>query len=336
MTAVTPPSAAASTCSATPRAAARLPGTSLVYKSGTSVQRSWSTGVSYQEVLNNGWLLKDANGAYVLNVRYGAFVADIGNPAYQQRFVDNVAAFLKRNGNDGVFIDDVLATPIVLTGGVYPAKYPTREEWEEATVSFIAKVGGDLRARGFYVLAQANGWIPNDPSSDSGSTSVRFWTRLAPNVSGLQSEYWLQNPIDVAQLRAVGTRWYENWTGWQALSSVARSAGVDFFALMYGGASDVQTMRFGRGSFLLDWSGKGGAFIYYARDQDDPYHPAWVTEFGLPLKPKFERAPGVWQRKYARGIVVVNATNEPVTVRVNGALQTIEPTDALFSPNSRR
>ena len=37
-----------------------------------------------------------------------------------------------------------------------------------------------------------------------------------------------------------------------------------------------------------------------------------------------------------RGIVVVNATNAAVMVRVHGALHSIEPTDALFSPNPRR
>ena len=43
-----------------------------------------------------------------MNVTYGAYMADIGNAAYQQRFVDNVAAFLAANGNEGTFIDDVL------------------------------------------------------------------------------------------------------------------------------------------------------------------------------------------------------------------------------------
>ena len=87
-------------------AAGALPTTSLVYMSGTSVQTSWSTGVTFDEAMANNWLLKDASGEYLRNVAFGAYVGDLGNPAYQQRFVDNVADLLSRNGNEGVFIDD--------------------------------------------------------------------------------------------------------------------------------------------------------------------------------------------------------------------------------------
>jgi hypothetical protein len=318
------------------RAAAQLAGKSVVYMSGTSVQQEWSTGVSFQEAVSNDWLLKDVNGAYVMNVLYDALVGDVGNRAYQRRFVANVAAFLKKTKSDGVFIDDVIATPDVLTHGAYPSKYPTRAAWEEAMVSFMAFVGPALKGRGYYVLANATQFVPGDPRSDTGEHTAAFWRRIAPSTSGLMNEYWVQDPNDPARLRALGNSWWENWSGWQTLVSVAQRAGVDFFGLTYGAASDARAMRYGRASFLLDWNGKGGAFIYQTTDRGDPYHPAWVTQFGLPSQPKFERAPGVWQRKYIKGIVVVNATTAPVTVRVNGAEHTVGPTDALFTRTPRR
>ena len=190
--------------------AGRLSTNSLVYMSGTSVQTSWSTGVSYNEALSNNWLLKDANGQYLKNTAYGAYVGDIGNPAYQQRFISNVSALLAANGNEGVHIDDVLMTPVLLTGGVFPAKYPTQQSWENAMVSFIQAVGTGLRSRGYYVLAQAVGYIPGDaPGSNDGTTNARFWSRLAPYVSGLLSEYWQQLPNDPTKLRPSGT---SSWT----------------------------------------------------------------------------------------------------------------------------
>jgi len=317
------------------RAAGRLPGISLVYMSGTSVQVSWSTGVSYQEALVRGWLLKDASGAYVKNIHYGAYIGDIGDVAYQQRFVSNVAAFLRATKTKGVFIDDVLGHPGLLTGGGFPAKYPTAEAWENAMVSFVAAVGPELKTRGYYVVTNALKFVSQDVRSETGELTAEFWKRIAPYVNGLMSESWLQNPNDAKQLRAVGTRWYENWSGWQNLAGVAQGSGRDFFGVMYGSADDLRTMRFGRANFLLDWNGRGGAFIYFVTDRDEPYHRAWVTQYGLPLRAKFERAPGVWQRKYARGIVVVNATNAAVRVRVHGALHSIAPTDALLSPNPR-
>lgn len=317
------------------RAAARLPGMSLVYMSGTSVQTSWSTGVSYDEARANDWLLKDASGAYVRNEQYGAYVGDIGDVGYQQRFANNVVAVLRASHADGVFIDDVIGDALALTGGAIPSTYPTSDAWESAMVSFVSRVGTLLKARGFYVLVSATKFVSGDLRSNTGEHVTEFWRRLAPSVDGLMAEYWLQSPIDVAQLRTVGTRWYENWAGWQSLVSVAQKAGVDFFGRTYGSGNDSRAMRYVRGSFLLDWNGKGGAVIYSATDRADPYHPAWVKQLGTPVRAKFERLSGVWQRRYSRGIVVVNATNAPVTVRVNRALRTIGATDALMVSTTR-
>jgi Hypothetical glycosyl hydrolase family 15 len=317
-------------------AAARLPGKSLVYMSGTSIQQSWSTGVSYAEALASDWLLKDAAGEYVMNVRFGAYVADIGNEAYQRRFVANVAAFLAKTRTDGVFLDDVIAYPEGLTGGVQPAKYPTSEAWEQAMVSFVSNVGRALARRGYYVLANASKFVPDDSRSDTAEHLASFWERISSGVSGLLDEYWLQNPVDVGQMRAAGSEWYENWGGWQHLVSVAQDAGKDFFGLMYGAADDKRAMRFGRASFMLDWNGSGGAFIYHTQDRGDPFDKAWVAQLGKPLGAKFERVVDVWVRRYERGLVAVNATNESVTVRLEGTVRTIGPTDGLFVRSGNR
>jgi hypothetical protein len=317
------------------RLAARLPGTSLVYTSGTDVPVSWSAGVSYVEARANNWLLKDAAGAYVTNVRYGAYIGDIGSLTYQNRFISNVLALLTRTKADGVFIDDAHASFVDITGGAAAANYPTQAAWEDAMVSFLSHVGRALKDRGFYVAANAGKFVPGDPRSDTAATVADYWRRIAPSVSGLVTEYWLQSPLDVSQLRAVGSDWYQNWDGWQGLIETAQRAGDDFFGVMYGSAANLRAMRFGRASFLLDWNGRGGAFLYSITDHDDPYASGWVTQFGLPVRPKLPRAPGVWQRRYARGLVIVNATNAPVTIRANGDLRTIGATDAIFAANPR-
>ncbi len=317
------------------QAAAKLPGTSLVYMSGTSIPPTWSTGVPFERARENGWLLRDDKGAYLTNEHYGTYIGDIGNRAYQQAFVTGVASFLARTKVDGVFLDDVVANYDALTGGAEPALYQTQQAWEAAMTSFMAYVGPALKARGYYVLANAGKFVAGDPVSDTAAYTADFWRRLAPSVSGMMCEYWLQNSTDFQQLRVIGTHWFENWTGWQGLVAVAQDAGADFFGLTFGSGDNFQAMRLGRGSFLLDWNGRGGAFMYSIKDRNDPYSSSWVTQFGAPLRPKFERAPGVWQRRYKRGLVVVNATSAPVTLRVNGALQTIAGADALLSPNPR-
>ena len=286
--------------------AGSLPTKSLVYMSGTSVQTSWSTGVSYQEALANNWLLKDANGQYLRNAQYGAYVGDIGNSAYQQRFIDNVAGVLSRNGNEGVHIDDVIMTPTMLTGGVFPAKYPTQTAWEDAIVSFIRTVGQGLRSRGYYVLAQAIGFIPGDaPGSNDGTTNARFWSRLAPNVDALLSEYWMQLAAEPTRLRSSGNHWTQYWEGWLNQVNVAQSAGADFFAYMYGSSSSVNIMRYGKASFLLEWDGTGGGFVY--QTSGDPWNLEWTMDIGRPSGPRYQVGIG-WRRDYSGGTVILNSS----------------------------
>ena len=233
-------------------------------------------------------------------------------------------------GVHGVFIDDVVGNFVGLTGGAIPAKYPTQQAWETAMVSFISYVGPALKSRGIYVVANAAMFVPGDNRSDTGELTAAFWRRLGRNVSGLTTEYWLQAPTNTATLRSIGSDWTDNWPGWQGLVSVAQQSGADFFGLMYGSGENAAAMRFGRGSFLLDWDGAGGAFMYAIDDRADPRHPGWVAQFGKPVAAKLERGVGVWQRRYQQGYVVVNAGDAAVTIRVAGKARVIPPLDAIF------
>ncbi len=288
-------------------AAGKLRARSLVYMSGTSVQPRFFTGVTVDEAHRHDWLLKDAVGKYMMNAKYGAFIGDLGNPSYQARWAANVIRFLRANHNDGVFIDDVIADAPSLTGGAYPAKYPNQAAWEDAQVAFITAVGGKLKARGFYVVAESVGYVAGDPRSNSGELTARFWQRLAPGLNGLWSEYWLELPTDIRALRAAGTAdWTQFWSGWQGLVSVAQNAGVDFFAEMYGSGTNVAVMRYGKASFLLDWDGRGGGFAYTPENGTaDPWNKEWMLNIGRPAGAKYRVGVG-WRREYTNGTTMVN------------------------------
>jgi hypothetical protein len=302
--------------------------------SGTSIQRSWSTGVSFDEAIASGWLLRDSAGDLVKGLN-GSLLADIGSREYQRRFADNVLAFLRKNRDDGIFLDDVIADPSIQTNGIYPAKYPTPAAWESAMVSFVATVGASLQAQKHEVVANAVKFISGDVRSDDGTFAREFGLRLAPHVTGLAFEYWLQNSLN-GTLRATGIRWTEYWPGWQGLVSAVQRAGVDFFGIMYGTSTDVRAMRFGRGCFLLAWNGRGGALAFHMTDRSDPHHPAWVKQLGSPVGRKIERADGVWQRRYELGSVAVNATQSSVSIPINGTPTRIAPTDAVFIRTHRQ
>jgi hypothetical protein len=310
-------------------------GLTLVYMSGMDIAR-FNTGISFEAARAHDWLLKDSSGNLIQHDGYDSvYLANVGDPAYQQAWVKAVLAFLHSSHAGGVFIDDVLADPRGWTvGQVFPAAYPDQSSWANATVSFVKAIGPALKAHGYYVLLNANGRARDTTSSDSWQYA-NWWRELAPFVSGFLAEYWLQNPTDVSQLRPTGAAWFEDWRGWQRLVSTAQRAGVDFFGLTYGTRDDLEAMRYGKGSFMLDWNGKGGAFIFETED-GDPYNSAWGSDLGRPLHRKVEIQPGVWQRVFERGVVLVNATAAPVSVHVRGATETIDPIDAFFLGTSHR
>jgi hypothetical protein len=304
---------------------------SLVYMSAADINPNLDAGVSYTQASANGWLLKDASGNYLKSAGWGFYVADVGNPAFQQAWVNNVGSFLALNGDDGVFIDTVIADVAALTGGTYPTLYPNQAAWETAMASFVAYVGPALKAKGFYVLANAHKYISGNNGSDDGSLEASWWTRIGPNLSGLMTEYWMQDPTNIGRLRGIGAEWYNHADGWQKLVSVAQSTGADFFGDTYASStSDIRPMRYGKGTFLIDWDGGGGA-LFVDLGGADPWNAAWTTNIGAPNGAKFQLQSGVWQRNFSQGYVVVNENVGSVTVTVNGTARTIGGTDALIS-----
>jgi hypothetical protein len=286
-------------------AAAREPGRSLVYFAGTVVCRPWSCGVPYAQAERNGWLLTDSAGRVLVSRSYPSnAVADVGNPAYQRAWLRNVSRFLHAHHVDGVFIDAILADLVPLAGEE-SASYPTQRDWARAQLSFIRVVGRALRARGYYVLANASGYVPGEHATETGAGTAQWWRQLAPHVSGLMNEYYQEIPTGTNQLRSTGDLWTQNWKGWQRLIRVAQSHGRDFVGVTYGASRDTRTMIYGKASFLLDWNGRGGAFVFEPTNDANPWSDVWTQNIGQPLARK--RAVGVgWLRRYRHGIVLLN------------------------------
>src|SRR5262245_35951413 len=99
--------------------AGALPTTSFISRSAAEIPQGFSLGVSYEEAMAGGWLLKDASGNYV---KTGAneYLGDIGNAGYRQTWLNNVSALLASTGCDGVYISAVVANPGTITSNVFP------------------------------------------------------------------------------------------------------------------------------------------------------------------------------------------------------------------------
>jgi hypothetical protein len=319
------------------RVARRVRGKTLHYEE-ISVCADWNCSVPYTQASAKGWLLRDASGSAIHT--YGdsdRYLPDVGLPAYQQAFIRSTLSVLRAHpGVDGIEIDNIQTDIGSITRGVYPARYPSKQVFQNAEVAFLSVVGPALRKAGYYVVANAGGYA-NHSSFDSGRATNAFWRRIAPYLGGLMNEFWMQDPNNLTRLMDdSGGGYMHYWSGWQKLVRTAEARGTDFIGISIGGVSDLRTMRFGKGSFLLDWDGRGGAFVYAVAppytSAVSPWNAAWTTDIGTPTGRKRQMAPKVWRREFTKGTVVVNPTPNPFTARVKGTRYVIAPTDALIVP----
>jgi Hypothetical glycosyl hydrolase family 15 len=297
----------------------RAPGEEILpYISYVTIRTSnWPAQTDYQTALNNGWLLKDGSGNYLTNCHYSGYIADVGSQSYQDHQINAIASFLQTTGADGVYWDDVLGDIAGLTCGKYPAKYPDKASWYSAQVAGIKRVGGALKAKGYYILANAY-----NSGDNTGGNTAQFWRDMAPGLNGVQSEYWIQEQhpasgLPYTMMRQVGSAWYQHWDTWEQMPAMAQNAGLDFHGLLHADkGSDYQIAISARATFMLEWDcSRGGGIAFDPSDGSDPYeNGAWTTQIGCPTGAKYQVAPNVWRRDYARGYVIVNPTASAVTV----------------------
>lgn len=296
---------------------AGLSARSLRYWTPTVCNTGFSTGVPYTTAQSNGWLLKNASGSLMQSAGFASYLADIGLAAYQNAWITNILAWLSSNpGIDGVWLDTILYNPLSAFGS-YPAKYSTQTAWQNAMISCMTAIYSALNAAGKYVMINAGAYWKGNAGSDTGQTTVDWYNLIGPHCDGLSFEFYCQNQSNYNR-RTLGTAWYQNWAGFQRAIPTAQGLGRDFEGLMYGSVTDYSKMAFGKASFLLEWDGGGGHFMYKA-GTSDPTHISWTRDIGAPSGAKSAVGVG-FMRHFANGVVCVNpATSGSQTFSLGGA-----------------
>jgi hypothetical protein len=267
---------------------------------------SWGISYCYADANHPEWFLLTNSGQRAQYTDNGYYMMDIGSVTYQQAFAANVIATARRDGFDGVELDDVNLSPAHGTDGTL-AKY-TDAQYAAATVSFVAAVSRDISAAGLVISANVGNSNPWD------STALAESQQIAANLSVYNHEFWL--------------RWQEGtplMTGAEWLASihmeeVIQASGAAFTALTYGSLNDVQAMRYVRGSFLLGWNGQSGSALIYRPDPEvvDSYSPEWTIDVGTPTGDRYAVGAG-WRRQFTGGTVVVNPSGGSQTFDLGGA-----------------
>ena len=212
-------------------------------------------GVGYCDANANhpDWFLKDASGNRVASAFFPhAYLMDVGNLAYQDKWLSNVRTDLQRGGWDGVFMDDTDADVDWHLNGRTLAKYPTHAGWRAATRSMLSRLGPAFVTDGS--LAIPNFYMPWTNDYDALAT-WRDWLQF---VSGGMQEYY-------TKWGTTSSSWFatSDWSFRQGFQAATETADKIFIGLTYGPKADARSMRYARANFLLfDDPANGGALMY--------------------------------------------------------------------------
>ena len=251
------------------------------------------TGVGYAaaEQAHPEWFLRDTHGDRVEWSGYDDhWWMDVGSATYQAAWLAAVQDEAVRNGWDGVFVDNAMASPQWYLGGRTLARYPSADAYAAATRSFLAAVGPNLLARGLIVL----------PNISDASPEV--WADWIHFTSGGLKEHWMKYP-------AAGS-WFADWgfNYMQALLDATEAQNKIFIGLTAGTADDVHSMRYARASFLIGWDGGAGALAYSAGKGVDPWSDEWTSDVGRPAAALVKVGSSAYRRDYTGGTALVNTS----------------------------
>jgi len=254
------------------------------------------------------WVLRDEAGA-PLFIPYDCdgtsctqYAADVGNPAYRAWWISETKAVVAK-GYAGVFVDDVNMDMRVSDGAgrdVAPIDprtgAPMRSaSWRRYVAAFTERIADELPA-GAEIVHNAHWWVEHD------DPEVQRQIDSADIVE-------LERGYNDEGIGGGGGRWgiarfmaHIDWLHARGKSVILEPYGLDEAKLAYELAG-----------YFLTREGEDAIASDYRADPTD-FSDAWLTDLGAPVGRR-EMWRGLWRRRYARGLVLLNERGaQPRTV----------------------
>lgn len=282
----------------------------LAYMNGAFAQAR--EGDAYPD----SWYARDEDGSKIRSVGFGNWLMDVTEPGW----IHDRARTCERHvaaGLDGCMLD-LLGTAPLLPGyatGI-PKDSRTQEAWRAkdwlAATSVIARTV-QRTVRPAIVIGNGLG------------TGPRFFDAAAPSsvllhgIRGGIAEGWLRSGSE--ELDA-----YPTAAAWLLDIEMLSSAGQDGKTVLvvtkaWAPGTRHQKDRlheFALASFLLGM--EGDAYFHFSYSpRSDPIrsHPWWDPDIGRSIE-SYEIVDGVYRRRFTRGLVLVNPSEEARTVQLDG------------------
>ncbi len=240
------------------------------------------------------WFLKDLRGLPILARAYsGNALMDPAGPGYEQACVGHAVSQAKRFGFDGIFMDGVTAwVQFAFPAGIASPLYPTPDLWQQAMTPFLAYFASQAHANGLLAMANIGG----------SRITPGLWQRWTSLLDGSEEESWTDAGLGLS----------DQILDWPTkLANVAWSEAHHKYTFVHSYNTTAAGNAYGLASQLLV---AGGWSSYSTTNRDsaapDLWRGVYVTaeRLGAPAG-SYSRLPnGVYVRRFAHGIVLVNPT----------------------------
>ncbi|HEY1957270.1 MAG TPA: putative glycoside hydrolase [Polyangiaceae bacterium] len=291
------------------------PATNFIIDGGT-----W--GNDYPTVTSNEtWFWHNANNERVTSSADAKLLMNVTVPAFTQYWEQSLEQQVADGDYDGIMFDS--ASPSLLQGecggsgtGQDPrlagtAAKDTFQElgntsWIKAWQTWIAKLNGDLAAKGIPLIPNTSAFVTGWDNTDYTMTAGAF-------VEGFADRGFVASD-------------------WQASTNeLLKLASLDKIMILQNylsDASDVATRMYYLGNYLLV-KGHHTYLDYFAAGPLE-WYPEWGADLGAPTTPATTDVSAlltnnVYRRDFAKGSVLVNPTASSVTVALGGTYQEVTP-----------
>ena len=301
----------------------------LAYMNGAFAQAR--QGQAYPD----SWYARDANGSKVRSVGYGNWLMDVT----EHGWIDDRALTCERLltvGLDGCMLD-LLGTAPLLPGYATGIPIDARthdawraEEWLAATSDIARTVQRLVRP----AIVIGNGLASGPRFFDAAAPS----SVLLDGVRGGIAEGWLRSSRQEIDAHPTLAAWLLDI---EMLSTAGRH-GKTVLVLTKAWAHGTRHQKdrlheYALASFLLGM--EGDAYFHFSYSpRSDPIHPHpwWDPDIGRAIE-SYGIVDGIYRRRFTRGLVLVNPTDETRTLQLDGAFVDLRGTpirSATLSPRN--
>ena len=252
------------------------------------------------------WFQHDHHGRRVEVPDYpGRWMMDLGNPEWQDFWIQETLKDVLEGNWDGVFADDALTE---VTSHQLPplAGYPDNAALQEAVYGFLVKAHEAFRKANKLFVANVS----------STYDYPGLWEKWLKATDGLMEEHFAG----------------EGWTWGQEVANrqleamqLAAREGKWMFCMTYGPWEDRQRMLTSLAAHLIGAGPKTyWSYRPYEYSDDPAWDPFWEHRLGQPLEQAKSWGP-LWQRRFEHGVAAANTGSSSLPWVWSGVKRSLKP-----------